>query len=231
MSIRGLDSKHEQGARQLARDTRPLGQRIADAMSKPFLLILICGVSIATCIVVPMVTDLLAIFCIGLFIFVYSRPTALPFRVPKTANAKDYNDPKPGSHKPKMGEGISFFGNDRITREELWFSNDDLRTHILIFGSTGSGKTEALVSIAYNSLIQASGFIYIDGKGDNSLFAKVFSMVRSMGRDDDMLLVNFMTGARDVIGPQKTRLSNTMNPFAQVFEHVVTVGGQHHVFR
>jgi len=35
-----------------------------------------------------------------------------------------------------------------------------------------------------------------------------------MGREDDLLLINFMTGARDIIGPQKARLSNTMNPFA-----------------
>ena len=73
----------------------------------------------------------------------------------------------------------------------------------LIFGSTGSGKTEALVSIAFNALLYGSGFIYIDGKGDNQFIAKVFSMVRSMGREDDLLLVNFMTGARDIIGPQK----------------------------
>ena len=98
--------------------------------------------------------------------------------------------------------------------DELWFNNEDMRTHVLIFGSTGSGKTEALISMAYNALLQASGFIYVDGKGDNSLYAKIFSMVRSMGREDDMLLINFMTGARDVVGPQEKRLSNTMNPFA-----------------
>ena len=44
-----------------------------------------------------------------------------------------------------------------------------MRTHVLIFGSTGSGKTEALISLAYNALVQGSGFIYVDGKGDNSL--------------------------------------------------------------
>ena len=89
-----------------------------------------------------------------------------------------------------------------------------MRTHVLIFGSTGSGKTEALISIAYNSLIQSSGFIYIDGKGDNSLFAKLFGMVKFMGRVDDFLLINFMTGARDIVGAQESRLSNTLNPFA-----------------
>jgi intracellular multiplication protein IcmO len=54
----------------------------------------------------------------------------------------------------------------------------------------------------------------VDGKGDNTLYANIFSMVRYMGREDDMLLINFMTGARDIIGPQEKRISNTMNPFA-----------------
>ena len=34
-----------------------------------------------------------------------------------------------------------------------------------------------------------------------------------MGREDDLLLINFMTGARDIVGAQEKRLSNTMNPF------------------
>lgn len=110
---------------------------------------------------------------------------------------------KPGINKPNIARGITFFGNDRKTGEELWFANDDMRTHALIFGSTGSGKTETLVSLSYNALVQGSGFIYVDGKGDNSLYAKVFSMVRSMGREDDLLLINFMTGARDIVGPQE----------------------------
>ncbi len=39
-------------------------------------------------------------------------------------------------------------------------------------------------------------------------------MVRAMGREDDLLLINFMTGAKEIIGPQEKRLSNTLNPFA-----------------
>mgnify|MGYP001226020612 CR=1 FL=1 len=92
---------------------------------------------------------------------------------------------------------------------------DNIRRGVSVMASAGSGKTEMLISIAYNALLQASGFIYVDGKGDNGLYAKVFSMVRSMGREDDMLLINFMTGARDIIGPQQKRLSNTLNPFAK----------------
>ena len=134
--------------------------------------------------------------------------------MPQRSHSIDYNDIIPGSKKPRKARGIYFFGNQLKTNDELWFSNDDMRTHVLIFGSTGSGKTEALISLAFNSLVQASGFIYVDGKGDNSLFTKIFSMCRKMGREDDLLLINFMTGARDILGPQERRLSNTMNPFA-----------------
>ena len=213
--IRGLDARQEQSARKLARDTRPLGTRMAEGISKPEVVIMAIGMGIVSTFFAPGITDLLFFVFTGYFIFVITRKNVLPFRVPQSAHLPDYGDPIDGTNKPRIGEGIAFFGNDRITKEEMWFSNSDLRTHVLIFGSTGSGKTEALVSIAFNALLFASGFIYIDGKGDNSLFAKVFSMVRGMGREDDMLLVNFMTGARDVLGPQKTRLSNTMNPFSR----------------
>ena len=75
-------------------------------------------------------------------------------------------------------------------------------------------NTETLISLAFNSLVHGSGFIYVDGKGDNSLWAKIWSICRSMGREDDLLVVNYMTGGRDVFGPQKNKLSNTLNPFS-----------------
>lgn len=74
-------------------------------------------------------------------------------------------------------------------------------------------NTETLLSIGYNALVQGSGLIYVDGKGENTLFIKIFSMARCMGRDDDVLLINYMTGSRDVFGPQESKLSNTLNPF------------------
>lgn len=86
----------------------------------------------------------------------------------------------------------------------LFVAGEDVVTH----------NTETLISLAFNSLVQGSGFIYVDGKGDNSLWAKIFSICRSMGREDDLLVVNYMTGGRDVFGPQKNKLSNTLNPFS-----------------
>lgn len=212
---RGLTSKQEQNYQRIIRDTRTLGQRIADFMRDPKGIAHFLVAMALSAIFVPFLADFFLLVGLFTFFWCFFQKVKLPFRMPQHANVNDYNDPKPGSGKPNKSRGIYFFGNEKEHNQELWFNNDDMRTHVLMFGSTGSGKTEALISLSYNALLQASGFIYVDGKGDNSLFAKLFSLTRSMGREDDVLLLNFMTGARDVIGPQKNRLSNTMNPFSE----------------
>lgn len=212
--MRGIRTDQELDPSLLLRDTRTLGQRLGEFFRDPTGVAVILFSCALIQFIYPATSLIMLIVMSLLFMYTFTHKRVLPFRLPQTSQAKDHNDLIPGLKKPRTARGITFFGNDIKTGEELWFANDDMRTHVLIFGSTGSGKTEALISIAYNSLVQGSGFIYVDGKGDNSLFAKVFSMVRSMGREDDLLLINFMTGARDVIGPQDNRLSNTMNPFS-----------------
>lgn len=214
-NFRGIGEHQEQRARKLVRDTRPLTTKFAsfvrDSRNATGIL---CMLGIFP-FIMPTYFDVSLILGILTFIGAITKKNKLPFRMPETSGELDFNDPLPGSTKPRKARGICYFGNDRESGHELWFNNDDMRTHVLIFGSTGSGKTEALVSIAYNALVQGSGFIYVDGKGDNSLYAKVYSMCRTMGREDDLLLINFMTGARDIVGPQKSRISNTVNPFSR----------------
>lgn len=214
MRQRGIDFEQEMTSQQLIRDTRSLGQRIAAILKDPdntSVALIVCA---AICWFFPIVIELTMISGLFFFFFCIFSKAALPFRLPQYCGLNDYNDPQIGNNKPRKARGISFVGNEIKTGQELWFNNDDMRTHVLIFGSTGSGKTVTLISFVFNALMQSSGFIYVDGKGDNTLFASIFSMTRRMGREDDLLLVNFMTGARDIIGPQKTRLSNTLNPFA-----------------
>lgn len=212
--LRGLEAKQEQTSKRLLRDVRTLGQRISDFFKNPTNVAITLGGVAAAAFLMPGIADIACLIGIGCFLYTYTRKNTLPFRMPLRSGMLDYNDTAPGSNKPNKARGICFFGNEISSNEELWFSNEDMRTHVLIFGSTGSGKTQALISLAYNALIQGSGFIYVDGKGDNSLYASIFSMARSVGREDDVLLINFMTGARDIVGPQERRLSNTLNPFA-----------------
>lgn len=222
MKIRGLEEQHELSPQLLLRDTRTLGMKIVDFFKDPVnSAVLMTSFAIAA-FFFPAICEFIAFIGVCTFLYAYTRKSNLPFRMPLRSKAYDYNDPLPGSAKPRRARGISFFGNRKTNNDELWFNNDDMRTHVLIFGSTGSGKTEALVSLSFNALIQGSGFLYVDGKGDNSLFAKVFSMCRIMGREDDLLLINFMTGARDIVGAQEKRLSNTMNPFCNGSSSMLT---------
>ena len=213
MFQRGLNEEHELSPQLLLRDTRTLGMKIVDFFKDPVhSASVLVAFAIAVFFVTPL-SEVIFLIAVATFVYAVTRKSRLPFRMPQRSGALDYNDPLPGSNKPRRAKGISFFGNKKVTDEELWFNNEDMRTHVLIFGSTGSGKTQALISLAFNALIQGSGFLYVDGKGDNSVFAQLFAMARFMGREDDFLLISFMTGARDIIGAQEKRLSNTMNPF------------------
>lgn len=212
---RGLDREQEQPHSLLIRDTRTMGQKIMDFLKNPLSVSILLATFSVGCFIIPAFTDLFFIAGIISFLISHLQKQVLPFRLPKRAKSKDYNNPTPGTNKPGKAAGIYYFGNEKKSGHELWFTNEDMRTHVLMFGSTGSGKTEVLVSLAYNALVQSSGFIYVDGKGDNALYAKLFSLARYLGREDDLLVINFMTGARDIIGPQESRISNTLNPFAR----------------
>lgn len=213
-SFRGISANQEVRSSAAVRDIRSVPRQLLDAvMDHQGAAITFCLLGVFV-LIFPAGADFVACFEFLIFWYCFWSMKKLPFRLPIFAEKPDPNNPAMGSNKPGKSEGIFFLGNDINTHEQLWFTNADMRTHMLIFGTTGSGKTEALISISYNALIHGSGFIYVDGKGDNSLYAKIFSMVRSMGREDDLLVVNFMTGAQDIIGPQERILSNTMNPFA-----------------
>lgn len=157
------------------------------------------------------------IFLLGLFLSYKNikGKEVLPYKKPlSSGDLLDDNERSPNDGKASKPEGISFFGNEIGTNKEVWFTNSDVRTHCLIFGTTGAGKTETLLSICVNSLNQASGFLYIDGKGDNSLWAKVFSLCASRGRLDDLYLINYMTSSVNLDTKTTERITNKMNPFA-----------------
>lgn len=122
------------------RDSRTFSEKFSDFMGDPNSFIVVMGAFLSLYILFPALGELYTIIGFYLIFFVYKKDFRLPFRIPKTANMPDPGQPNPGNGKPSPAEGISYFGNERQTKKELWFNNSDLRTHILIFGSTGAGK-------------------------------------------------------------------------------------------
>lgn len=212
--FRGVGQRQEIDPSQTWRDPRTTSQKFKDFITEPDGFIMSLAFLGSLLFIVPQFGELWILLAIWLIRYMNKKEFRLPFRIPQTSGLMDPGQPDPGTNMPSKAEGITFFGNERITKRELWFNNSDMRTHILIFGTTGAGKTETLLSLGYNALVQGSGLIYVDGKGENVLYTKVFAMARTMGREDDVLCINYMTGARDVFGPQEKKLSNTLNPFA-----------------
>ncbi len=203
---RKYEHKHE----AILRDVRPLGTRIADGLSSSSYSVMIFGmaaVSISVSDWMLTFADLVLVFLFIYFLWLMSRDRSLAFKLPMASKHLDANNGRGG--KKGKAEGILYLGNTEKTNEEVWFTNSDIRTHILYLGTTGAGKTEGLKSLVTNAMAWGSGFVYVDGKADTDLWSSLSSLVRRFGRDDDLLVLNYMTGNADVQAP-----SNTMNPFS-----------------
>lgn len=192
------------------RDMRPLYERMSESITKPNNAFVIFAAGAALFYFVPsaiLFGDVIFVLYLTFFWWLTKRSRAIAFKMPMGGKWKDENNVGPGrSGKP---EGILYLGNTKDTKEEVWFTNSDARTHILYLGTTGSGKTEGLKSMVSNAMAWGAGFIYVDGKADTDLWSSLSSLVRRLGRDDDLLVLNYMTGNSDTKAP-----SNTMNPFS-----------------
>lgn len=202
--------KYEKKHTDLLRDTRPLYVRFAEGLKKPDSTFAVCVVGAFALYWSQnalLMGDIIFTCYLLFFWWLVTRDRALAFKLPMGAKYKDRRNAGPGNSG--KAEGILYLGNVDKTNEEVWFTNSDARTHILYLGTTGAGKTEGLKSMVTNALTWASGFVYIDGKADTDLWSSLSSLVRRFGRDDDLLVLNYMTGNSDTKAP-----SNTMNPFS-----------------
>jgi intracellular multiplication protein IcmO len=202
--------KYERKHTDVLRDIRPMYTRLGDWFKRPNNAFTVFIMGAAGVYFSPSVTamgDLILIVYLIYFWWLAKQKRKLVFKMPLGARYPDYNAGRDG--KPGTAGGVLYLGNVDKTKEEVWFSDSDARTHILYLGTTGSGKTTGLKSMVSNALAWGSGFVYIDGKADTDLWSSLSSLVRRFGRDDDLLVLNYMTGNSDVRAP-----SNTMNPFS-----------------
>lgn len=202
--------KYERKHTDVLRDIRPRYVRVGDWLRKPSnagTMFLMGAMTLYFFPAMRMGADLIFLIYVLYFWWLRSADRSLAFKLPFGSKYKDKNNVGPGRNG--KGEGILYLGNVENTNEEVWFSNSDARTHILYLGTTGSGKTGGLKSMVSNAMTWGSGFVYIDGKADTDLWSSLSSLVRRFGRDDDLLVLNYMTGNSDTRAP-----SNTMNPFS-----------------
>ncbi|MCY3878949.1 MAG: hypothetical protein OXF74_07195 [Rhodobacteraceae bacterium] len=86
----------------------------------------------------------------------------------------------------------------------------------VIEGYLPTHNSEFLLGLASQSLMWASGFMFIDGKGTTEFHAKAWSIVSRFGRQDDYRILNFTDAGNgiDLTAGGPDVQSNTLNPFA-----------------
>ncbi len=202
----GPENNYERAGADLYRETRTGFVRLRDFLKSSASAGVLALAAVAVAVEPGTVDAVLPLS--GLFAgWVLTRRVVLPLRLPITARRRDHNHPHPKDRRPRMAAGILYIGRDYRTLQELWISNEDGRQHIAVPGTTGAGKTAALVSLCANALGWGSGFIFVDGKADNRLYADVLALARRFGREDDLLVLNFLVASGG-------KHSHTFNPFA-----------------
>lgn len=203
----------------LRRDTRPLRYKMHDFFSDNGAFVVgALGVLIILNALVPIgpkVHEIL--FCFGFGVAVYSGknkrgyPLVEPMpKNPDTIKSGDADD-----------YGLYLLGNEYGINGQLWVTSSEFRTHVLVFGTTGSGKTRFLLGLLYQALLTGTGCMYVDGKGDNTVFWLTYSFCRRTDRIEDLLVINYLTGGKSMqnrklgVKYDDKRISNTTNPLSQ----------------
>lgn len=220
-NFRGVSRQAEITPKSRRDDVRTLPRRIGDALDTPsgvlwyFMTIAVLTATVG--LYLPLAGEAAFIFALITYLMKFqygSRKWQTSFRVPAYLHkltGRIYKDASTGGRK---GEGLYYLGMDLETDEELWTAPNDLRTHRLVVGTTGSGKTEEIMGNIFNSLVLESGAILVDGKSDPKTFASVFRVCRVLGREEDLLLINYIMGGKDFASGLDARRTNTYNPLS-----------------
>lgn len=212
VQYRGASTRHEIPKSRRRKDTRRLGERAKAFFGSPdgVVFTAICLPVLGLVLIkMPFSGEMLLLFAWMLkrkSVDLGNRLFDFPYRAPVRAQVRD------GSLKDgNIGKGVTYIGNETETKEQIYVADSDLRTHMLVLGTTGSGKTEYLLGLVFNALVQNTGFIYIDGKGDPNLQKEIFRLTRFVGREDHLLVINFITSGRDFVDKQVDKVTNNMN--------------------
>lgn len=216
--LRGLSRDKEISSQELYRDLRTPMQKIGDALADS------PGPSIAIALILLPIafisTTFFVLVCVPIIYWAtgcaLGKEQKLPMLLPKEADLVDGNDPKPSRAAYYKSRGEFMLGNLRGGKRpyELWLSFNHLLTHCLILGSTGSGKSETLLSMVSNYLAVGSGNLYSDAKASAKLSWQVFALARYFGRDDDFRVLSYLRGTSSKKPDRAVRRGNTVNLFA-----------------
>lgn len=171
--------------------------------------------------------------CLVLLTAFSDQPFRLPLRLPKDVGGRDLSTRRENrtdipllnltwrSWRFGKAAGIMCLGSGRQwdLGRELWLSLADCLRHMMILATTGGGKTETMYTLVLNAICWGRGCILGDGKATTELVAAIWGLLRRFGREDDLYVINFISGSRDKFkslleGDKSRAQTNSSNPFA-----------------
>ena len=236
-----VEKKNELASGFVLRDVRSTKQKVVDFLNVPQNTTPIwIGVGV-TWLIMPITIIPSLVFVLPLASWQNKNypKLRLPIRMPKWTKVVD-----PSNIEDKAGatpaDGVSFLGvlkkinplgksttvnkeGKVLPSEEIWLSDSDVRVHKLVMAATGGGKTNTLLSWCANCIATGSGYFYSDGKAQNDVFTNIWHSAYQLWREEDVVLINFLTGDEDVFADMinqkyqskaKARKSNSFNPFS-----------------
>jgi len=93
----------------------------------------------------------------------------------------------------------------RISTRQFGFNVDKLTRHIFYVGTTGSGKSETIMSFFTDVIRNAGGIGFIDGKGAIDMEGRIYNLCKEEYYETQFYVVNFTS-------PEESPDSNTYSP-------------------
>ena len=156
----------------------------------------------------------LVAIAVGVFFFPLIAEIALLmfYFIYRTYHKKPFPEgPSYTGKEQKPSTSLYAMGLDMSMKQPVWFSDSQMRQHMLVMGTTGAGKTEFLLFLSAQAMAQGSGVIFVDGKGDVKTWFRLYSIAKRYGMEENMRVLNF--GTNRAAGDIKYDLSNTIQPF------------------
>lgn len=197
-------------------DHRSFYRKIWDSLQFPSLPLIYACLAAPVLIVFPAWFVVISLLYFVLQAAVNSKDDVLPIHLPLGANKPDKHDPKPGDNAGyNIARGSFYIGYCRITKFEIWANFKALTQHFLLFGTTGAGKTESIVSYIANYLSVGSGVAFQDAKAAPKAMFQVATFCRIWGRDFDFRVTNYIKSQSPEKIDPASRSSNDAGIFAR----------------
>jgi hypothetical protein len=168
-------------------------------------------------ILAPTYSPILIAFAAVISFLNLRQSIEFPAFTPKSSNERfdPYNKMAGTEGEVNTPEGITCLGIDRRTRRQIWLTSEFEKRHFAKIATTGSGKTFGLRFEILMALIQTTGVIVVDGKGDETFPIDVWHLLRRFGREQDFRFLSFKQGGTDIYEQNHNIRTHTFNPLAQ----------------